>query len=113
MKALVTLAVMSILSGCGPDRTLLMETRFDAPLREKIASLAETDSTEELTVVGRCSGTVDAALRQELINAGAEVLNMTGETFTARVSSDDIFSVAALERITRIQLSQSLKPHSR
>lgn len=113
MKIIALLAVMTFVSGCGPDRALLMDTKFDAPLRQKMASLTTAEQSEALLVMGSCAEMINGAMRQELIDAGAEVLSMNGDLFTARVSSDDLFSLAALEFVTHLQLSQTIKPHSR
>jgi hypothetical protein len=113
MKSLVIPLLAVAVFGCGPDRNLLMDTKFDAPLRQKLASLQETGQTEELSIMGRCSAQIDGAMRQALVNAGGDVVTMTGDIFTARVSSDDVFSIAALEFVTQVQLSQLSSPHSR
>jgi hypothetical protein len=112
MKSLVIAALTVAALGCGPDRNLLMETKFDAPLRLKLASLQDAGQTEELTVMGRCISAIDGAMRQELVDAGAEVLTMTDDLFTARISSEDVFSLASVECVTQVQLSQESLPYN-
>ena len=97
--------LLVFLAGCGPDREMLSDTKFDASLRQKIGSMAEDAEAQVLSIVGTCSSVIDAPMREELMGAGANVLTMTGETFTADVSTDDIFSVAALEFVTGLKLS--------
>jgi hypothetical protein len=113
MKSLVIPLLAVAVFSCGPNRSLLMDTKFDAPLRQKLATLQETGQTEEFSIMGRCSTPIDGAMRQALVDAGGEVVTMTGDIFTARVSSDDVFAVAALEFVTQVQLSQMSSPHSR
>ena len=106
MKRLVfILSVVLFIVGCGPDREMLSDTKFDASLRQKISSMAEDADPQVLTIEGKCAAVIDAPMRQELIDAGADVQAMRGESFTASVSSADIFSVAALEFVTQLRLS--------
>ena len=112
MKPVATIALMLIMLGCGPDRAVLMETKFDAPLRQKMAALADRDEGEDLLVLGKCAAPIDGLMRQSLVDAGADVRSMKGDIFTARVSSDDVYRVAALEFVTQLQLSQTSKPLS-
>lgn len=110
-KSLVFAGVILLFAwGCGPDKAMLLDTKFDAPLREKISSIGEDSTPEILSVVGTCTDTVDALMRQSLINAGADVQLMQGTTFTAKVSTDNVFDVAALEFVTQLQMSREAKP---
>ncbi len=102
------LVFLLLLAGCTPDRALLMETKFDAPLRQKMALIPEGES-ENIAIIGKCNETIDAAMRQAMMDAGADVQTMNNEFFTATVSSDDIFDVAVLDFITQIDLSQTSK----
>lgn len=108
MKYLALLTLIAAFFGCGPDRNLLMETKFDAPLRQALSSIEEGD-TETLSIIGRCAETIDGPMRQALTDAGADVETMNGDIFTAKVSSDDVFSLAALNFITQVHLSQTSK----
>jgi hypothetical protein len=110
MKPLAALAVTALLWGCGPDRELLMDTKFDALLRQKVMALSTEGRSEDLNVIGRCNELISGTMRQGLMDAGAEVLEMNSAVFTARVSSDDVFSLAALEFVTQLRLVQSSNP---
>ncbi|MBM2846653.1 MAG: hypothetical protein HW407_1965 [Bacteroidetes bacterium] len=110
MKTIVMIVLTLVLFACGPDRVLLMETKFDAPLRQKMTALADREDPENLLVLGKCAGKIDGVMRQALVDAGADVRTMQGEIFTASVSSGDIYSVAALEFVSQLQLSQTSKP---
>jgi hypothetical protein len=109
MKPLVVVAVMATLLGCGPDKNLLMETKFDEPLRDKMMVLSDSDQSEELTIIGKCITAIDGPMRQALVDAGADVKSMKGDSFEATVSSDDVFHVAALEFVTQVQLPKTSK----
>lgn len=114
MKSLMVIFLFVIQAvGCGPDKELLMETKFDASLRQKISSIGENDAPQVLAIIGKCDSTVDAMMRQDLIDAGATVQLMQGDVFTANVSSEDVFKVAALKFVTQVQLSKESKPLSR
>jgi hypothetical protein len=105
-RVIFILSVMlAFVFGCGQDRETLSDTKFDASLRQKIASIGEDAEAQVLSIVGNCSSVIDAPMRQELIDAGANVITMKGETFTAEISSEDVFSVAALEFVTQLKLS--------
>lgn len=109
MKPLVVVAVMVTLLGCGPDKNLLMETKFDEPLRDKMMVLSDSDQSEELAIIGKCITAIDGPMRQALVDAGADVKSMKGDSFEAMVSSDDVFDVAALEFVSQVQLSKTAK----
>jgi hypothetical protein len=109
-SVILTLTAAALISSCGPDRNLLMDTKFDAGLRQKVMQLSADERTEMLDIIGQCCEAVDGSLRQQLLDAGAEVMTMTGEMFTARISSDDLFSLAALECVTQVQLAGQRNP---
>jgi hypothetical protein len=52
-------------------------------------------------------------MRQALLDAGADVHTMQGDIFTANVSSESVFKVAALDFVTQIQLSKESKLFSK
>jgi streptomycin 6-kinase len=108
MKPLVAI-VLLVVFGCGTDKALLMDSKFDASLRQKMSTIGENDPAQNLAVLGKCSTTIDAAMRQDLIDAGADVGTMQGDIFTANVSSENIYKVAALEFVTQVQLSKESK----
>lgn len=116
MQYVAILAFILILAGCGPNKELAAE-KFDSPLKERIASLSApvaADSAgdtmearvEELLIVGTCDTTINGAMRKDLLNNGAESIIMKGKEFTARVSSDDIYDIGALEFVRRLGLQR-------
>lgn len=106
-KSLGFLSLLLVLAlGCGPDRAMLMETKFDGSLRQKVSSIGKDDPSQMLRVIGKCTATIDALMRQDLINAGADVLSMKGDVFTVNVSSEDVFTVAGLDFVTQLELSE-------
>lgn len=108
MKYLALLTLFAALFGCGPDRNLIMETKFDAPLRQALSAIEEGDS-ETLSIIGRCAEAIDGPMRLALTEAGADVETTNGDIFTAKVSSDNVFSLAALDFVTQVHLSQTSK----
>jgi len=107
MKPLFLIVVFLILGlGCSPDKAVLMETKFDASLRQKISSIDENDPPQMLAVIGKCSEVIDATMRQALIDAGADVHTMQGDIFTANVSSENVFKVAAIDFVIQVQLAK-------
>jgi hypothetical protein len=114
MKPLFSVVLFLVLGlGCSPDKALLMETKFDASLRQKISSIGENDLPQMLAVIGKCSDAIDGTMRQALIDAGADVYTMQGDIFTAGVSSENIFKIAALDFVPQVQLSKESKPLSK
>jgi hypothetical protein len=61
-------------------------------------------------VIGKCDSTIGAIMRQEMIDIGAEVILMQGDVFTANVSSENVFKLAALPFVTQLQLSKESQP---
>jgi len=111
MRTILTFFLLAMcLSGCGPDKELLMETKFDAALRQKVSSIGENEAPQMLAVVGKCDTIVDANMRQDLMDAGADVVLLEGNNFTANVSSQDVFKMAALDFVNQVQLSRESKP---
>ena len=95
--------LMILGAGCGTDKPMLEDAKFDKSLRDKVESLP-ADTTVSLLVEGTCSTAINGLMRQDLVNAGADVQVMKGDKFTARVSSDDLFDVAALEFVSHLKL---------
>jgi hypothetical protein len=104
MKIVSLVAFLMILAaGCGADKPLLEDAKFDKGLRNKVDSLP-ADTTVSLLVEGTCSTAINGLMRQDLVDAGADVQVMKGDKFTARVLSDDLFDVAALEFVSHLKL---------
>ena len=105
MKNAAFLVMMaSLIVGCGTDKPLLQKTKFDAGLREKVEMLAAADTTVDLLVEGKCNAAINGLMRQDLVDRGAEVQVMKGDTFTALISSDDLFDIASLEFVDHLKL---------
>ena len=106
------LLILILMVGCGPDRSLLMETKLDAPLRQRMTALKDAESPEKLSILGKCVGTIDGPMREALVDAGAQVHTMTNDLFSATIPSDCVLDVAALDFVVQLQLSQTSKPLS-
>ena len=107
----VSFVVMAVLflAGCGPDKELLRETKFSQPLRDNVASLEQADSTALLSVKGTCTTKIDGMMYSGIVGAGAENVIMEGNHFTAEVSSADVFDLANLEFVTKLELGERKK----
>ena len=99
---------ISLMAGCGTEKSLLENAKFDKGLREKIESLP-ADTTVSLLVEGTCDTVINGLMRQDLIDAGADVQTMKGNTFTALVSSGDLSDIAYLEFVSRLKLLKKKK----
>jgi len=97
------------LYGCGHDKELLKETKFSSALRERVTVLEQADSVAQIPIKGRCSAKIDGVMYQGIVGAGAENVIMDGGSFTADVSSADVFDVANLEFVTKLELGQKKK----
>jgi type IV pilus biogenesis protein CpaD/CtpE len=102
-----------LLPGCGPDKDLLMETKLDASLRQRMIALRDAERPDTLAVFGKCNATINGTMRQSLLDAGADVQTLANDIFTALIPSSALLNVAALEFVTQLQLSQTSKPLSR
>lgn len=107
------LGVVLAFFGCGIDKAFVMDTKLDAPLRQRLTELHNKEMVEVVDILGKCATAIDRHMRQSLISAGSEVTSTTDNIFTARVSSSDILDVAAVEFVTQLQLSQPAKPLSK
>jgi hypothetical protein len=110
LKYALVFFLTTLATSCGPDVTLLMETKLDAPLRQKMTALKDVENAEIIAVFGRCTGAIDQTMRQSLLEAGANVHTMVNDIFTASVSSSDVIEVASLDFVIQLQLSQTSKP---
>ena len=97
------LAMLVVSTGCGPDRAIL-DSKLDSPLKQMLSSVPEGAPSRMLVLVGKCSAIIDGAMRQDLVDAGAEVSTMNGDTFTAKVSSENVLNVAGLEFVVQLGL---------
>jgi len=104
VKTIVSIMLMCILLGCGPDRALISDTKFDMGLRKKMEEVANAEQPVDLLVQGKCSAEINGLMREGLIDAGANVQMMKGDVFKARVSSDSVFDVAGLEFVVQLEL---------
>ena len=110
MKLLLIVVVLYTLPGCGTDNTALMNGKLDAPLRQRLTELQGAETPQVIDILGKCSAPIDGQMRKTLVGAGADVVTLTDDIFTARVSSSSILDVAALEFVTQLQLSQISNP---
>ena len=107
---IVPLALLLLVAGCRGDDARLLEQKADAPLRQRLAQLAEQKRDEPLSVFGKCSRPIDDGIRGRLTRAGAEIISVTGDVFAARVIASDMVNLARLDVVTQLSLSQISPP---
>lgn len=106
--ALVIAAGIS--SGCKKEEREAIEAKCDASLRLRAEELAKSSPDSLLDVLGKAAGPVDDAQRGKLEKAGARLGTVTGDTFTSRVAVKKLGSVAALDFVMSLALSQTREP---
>jgi hypothetical protein len=106
------LLFLILIIGCGPDQSLLMKTKLGAPLRQRMTALQEKESPEKLSILGKCVSPIDGRIREDFMEAWAQVHTMTHDLFGATILSDRVLDVAALDFVVQLQLSQTSKPLS-
>ena len=109
-RHLILLACAALVSGCRDAGVRAIETKCDAPLRARAEDMARAGDTGPLEVLGRADGPIDESRRRTLSEAGAELGQVTGELFTARIPARRLGRVARLEFVKSLQLSQTREP---
>ena len=113
MRALLALAVVSVLGvGCHDTRQAI-EAKCDAPLRLRAEELAKAGAQGPLDVLGRTEGPIDDKRRDKLVAAGATLVTVSGDLFTARITVSRLGDVASLEFVKSLQLSQTRESMNR
>jgi hypothetical protein len=107
--AVVLVVGLSVLAGCRAEDTAAM-AKLDAPLRQKLEELRESNRREVLPVLGKCGGQVDEDLKRAIAHQGATLLSAEGDIFTARVPSERLLDLARLAAVTQLQLAQAAEP---
>jgi len=109
MRWLVPLVLLAVL-GCRTAEVKAIDKKCDAPLRLAVENAARTGSNDTLWVIGRTKGTIDEARGAQLAKAGARVLTMAGDIFSARIPPASVGPVALLDFVSQLRLSQESKP---
>jgi hypothetical protein len=95
-RAWLLLLLILIISS-GPYQSLLMKTKLDAPLQQRMTALQEKESLEKLGILGKCFSPIDGRVREGFVEAGAQVHTMPHDLFGSTIPSGRILDVAALD----------------
>jgi hypothetical protein len=109
-KMMTMLIMAGIIMSCGSEKATLMESKLEPSLRQMLSSPDASKSAEMLMIFGKCTKTIDAGMREQLLDAGATVETVTGDIFTARVFPEAIAKLSSLEFVRQLQLSHSSNP---
>jgi hypothetical protein len=104
------LAIAAFACGCRDGDMKAIESKCDAPLRQRAEDMARADESGPIEVLGRADGPIDEPRRLKLAKAGAEVGTVTGDLFTARIPVRKLGEVARLDFVKSLQLSQEREP---
>ncbi|HKQ58219.1 MAG TPA: hypothetical protein VJY35_10170 [Candidatus Eisenbacteria bacterium] len=107
--AVVLIVALSVLAGCRAEDTNAM-AKLDAPLRQKLEELRESNRREVIPVLGKCGGQIDEDTKRAIAHQGATLLSADGDSFTARVPSEHLMDLARLASVTQLQLAQTAQP---
>ena len=110
--AMLTL-VLSVAVGCRGNEREAIEAKCDASLRQRVEDAVRKGDTTPLDVLGRTAGVIDEARRQQLDKAGAQVVEVKEDLFTARIAPERVAEVASLEFVQSLALSQEREPLNR
>ncbi|NTW50879.1 MAG: hypothetical protein HGB19_14345 [Chlorobiales bacterium] len=77
---------------------------------QKLDALRQTANSDTVEIIGKCSSPITSAQMQKLCDTGAAIGMVAGDIFTASASSGSIHKLAALEFVTRLELSQMSRP---
>ncbi|MCB0307371.1 MAG: hypothetical protein KDI38_26650, partial [Calditrichaeota bacterium] len=91
------------------DGGAVVMTKFDAPLKQKLAEVEASDAAAQLRFLGKCAQPIDDTMREALSKAGVTVNSVTGDIFTASGTAAQIKSAAQLDFVTQLQLSVERK----
>jgi len=109
-RTIVVFAVLVAAYGCRGADVKAIESKCDAPLRQRAEGMARAGDSSPLDVLGKADGPIDDARRRKLTEAGADLGQVTQELFTARIPAHKLGSVARLGFVKSLQLSQEREP---
>ena len=101
------LLVATLAAGCTDAEKRAFASRCDAPLRDRVETALRASADDSLDVLGRADGAVDDARRARLAAKGASVRMVKAEFFTVRLRASAVATVASLDFVRGLQLSQT------
>ncbi|NTV46708.1 MAG: hypothetical protein HGB11_09395 [Chlorobiales bacterium] len=84
--------------------------KCDAPLRKSLEALKQGDESDTIEIIGKCKSSITNEQLQKLCDTGAAIGTVAGDIFTASAPATSIHQLAALEFITRLELSRKTRP---
>ena len=87
-----------------------MSQKMDAPLRQRLATMQNADSTYVLSVFVRCSGPISNADATAMKATGASISSIAGDICTARGLPAQLYDLALLDFVQKIELDTQNLP---
>jgi len=81
------------------------EKKFDAILRRKLDALIRDRSDQPISLFGKCSSEITAAMRARLDSTGADIESVIKDIFTATCNRRAVYLLGSLEFVSSLQLS--------
>lgn len=103
--------VLFAVAGCKSE-DMAAAKKFDAPLRLKADQLQQSKQHETISLLGKCSRTIDDAMKKAITKSGTTLLSANADIFSATVPSERLLKLASLDFVTQLQLSQTSQPSS-
>ena len=105
--------VLSVGVGCRGGEREAIEAKCDASLRQRVEDAVRKGDTTPLDVLGRTAGAIDETRRERLDRAGARLVEVKEDLFTARIPPGRVADVASLDFVQSLALSQEREPLNR
>lgn len=109
-RAVVFLIAAAVAWGCRDADVNAIANKCDASLRQRAEEMTRGGDAGAIEVLGKAARPLDDSHRRKLTDAGAEVGQVTNELFTARIPAQKLGSVARLDFVKSLQLSQQREP---
>ena len=105
----VVLVVLILQLGCGPKAMMdeQTNTKMDAPLRMELNELTEAQSEELIQCFVKFADIPNANQRAQIQQSGVTILTDNGDIFTVEGPAQSLRSVAQLDFIVSMSLSQT------
>lgn len=109
-RAVVFLIAAAVTWGCRDAEVNAIASKCDASLRQRAEEMTRGGDTGAIEVLGKAARPLDDSHRRKLTDAGAELGQVMNELFTARIPVQKLGSVARLDFVKSLQLSQQREP---
>lgn len=102
---LILFSIMSVTCS-SPERN--SDSKFDAPLRQKLASL-DDKSDVKVEFLGKCNAPINDEMKSQLVLTGIDIQTIINEIFTASGTPAQIKKTAEFNFVSQLQLSTERK----